>query len=393
MFNLRNIKVKNSREAKQYFQQIGSETAGINIMSPKAVHHSLHLEDVPTKAVHILKQEMLSVGADAATARGVLTNEVEFSNVILMGTLKQYNQLVKKLRMQPFGLSNLAEDIKVLLNNLGYREPFEIPCGNNKLSLGEKTLVMGILNVTPDSFSDGGMYNEVSKAVERAKEMVEKGADIIDIGAESTRPGHTEVNAEEEVNRLVPILEKLVSELNVPISVDTYKAKTAEASLKAGAHIINDVWGFQKDPEIAEVASRYGAPVILMHNQQGTKYNDLMGDIIKSLRKSIERAVKAGVPEEWIIIDPGIGFGKDTEQNLQVMSKLDELCCLGRPILLGTSRKSLIGNTLKLPVDERLEGTAATITLGISKGVDIVRVHDVEKMGRVVKMTDAMVRI
>jgi dihydropteroate synthase len=393
MFNIRNIKVKNSREAKQYFQEIGSDTAGINLMAPKAVHHLLHLENVSTKAVHILKQEMLSVGADASTARGVLTNEVELSNVILMGTLKQYNQLVKKLRMQPFGLSNLAEDIKVILNNLGYREPFDIPCGNYKLPIGEKTLVMGILNITPDSFSDGGMYNELSDAVKRAEEMVKQGADIIDVGAESTRPGYTGVSAEEEIERLIPVLKELVSKLNVPVSVDTYKAETAEAALKAGAHIINDVWGFQKDPEIAEVISKYGAPAVLMHNQKGTEYEDLMGDIVKSLRKSIDLAVKAGVPEEWLIIDPGIGFGKDTEQNLQVMSKLDELSCLGRPILLGTSRKSLIGNTLKLPVDERLEGTAATITLGISKGVDIVRVHDVEKMVRVVRMTDAMVRV
>ncbi|MBZ4688394.1 MAG: dihydropteroate synthase [Clostridiales bacterium] len=392
MYNLREIKVRNSREAKYIIQRVGTDAAGINLMAPKAVHRLLFLEDVPVKIALILKQEMLAVGGDAAVARGVVSHEVEESNVLLMGTLKQYKNLVKKLHMQPFKLPKLAEDINTVLNNCEYKEPYEIPCGNYSLSFGERTLVMGILNVTPDSFSDGGKFNDPDIAIKRAKEMVEQGADIIDIGAESTRPGHTPVSAEEEIERLQPIIRELVKEINVPISVDTYKAKTAEMALKAGAHIINDVWGFQKDPEIAAVVSQYGAPAILMHNQEGTEYKDLMGDIIKFLRKSINIAVKAGLPEDKIIIDPGIGFGKDTEQNLEVMARLDEFCCLGRPILLGTSRKSLIGNTLNLPVNERLEGTAATVTLGIAKGVDIVRVHDVEEIVRVVRMTDAMVR-
>ncbi|WP_281170176.1 dihydropteroate synthase [Carboxydothermus ferrireducens] len=251
---------------------------------------------------------------------------------------------------------------------------------------------MGILNVTPDSFSDGGQYNDIEAAVKRARQMVAEGADIIDVGGESTRPGAEYVPPEEELRRVLPVVEALVREMNVPISVDTYKAEVAEKALEAGAHIINDVWGLQKDPRMAEVAARYGAPVVVMHNKTEAEYDDLMAEVIAFLKESIKIGVKAGIPREKIIIDPGIGFGKTLEHNLLLMKRLNELNSLGQPILLGTSRKSMIGKTLDLPVNERVEGTAATVTLGIAKGVDIVRVHDVKEMVRVAKMTDAMVR-
>lgn len=261
-----------------------------------------------------------------------------------------------------------------------------------KLPIGNKTYVMGILNITPDSFSDGGKYNDLESAIKKAKQMVIDGADIIDIGGESTRPGHEEIPPEEEIKRVVPVIEKLKKEINVPISIDTSKAIVAEKALLAGAHIVNDVWGLQKDSELAGVISKFGAGVIMMHNQVDKVYKDLMKDILTFLSSSIEIAAKAGITREQMAIDPGIGFGKTLEQNLEVMRKLKELEILELPVLLGTSRKSFIGNILGLTVEDRQEGTAATVALGIANGVDIVRVHDVKEMARVAKMTDAVVR-
>lgn len=390
---VRVITINNKKEAKEHIQSVGSDLRGIKLMAPKGVLRALKLYEISVPAASIIKQEMLAVGGDAALNRGVINNTVEKTDVLLMGTLKQYEQVIHKLRMQPFGLPQLAEDIKVALSNKEYRVPRELRCRDKSLIIGERTLVMGILNLTPDSFSDGGSFNQIDKAVKHAYQLIEDGADILDIGAESTRPQADPVDADEEIARLKPVLKKLVREIPVPISVDTYKSQVAKEVLELGAQIINDVWGFKKDREIANVCARYpDVPVILMHNQNGTDYQELMGDLIGALVESIDIAEKAGVAPENIIIDPGIGFGKDTDQNLEVMNSLDELVSLGKTILLGTSRKSLIGNTLQLPVTERLEGTAATLTLGIAKGVDIVRVHDVKEMARVVKMTDAMVR-
>ncbi len=275
---------------------------------------------------------------------------------------------------------------------------WEMSCKNGPLTFGARTLVMGILNVTPNSFSDGGKFNQLDLALEHAYQMVEEGADIIDVGGESTRPGYEMIDAEEEIKRIVPIIEALAQKVKVPLSVDTYKAKVARAALDAGAGIINDIWGFQFEqdqseiPEMARVAAEYDCPVILMHNQNGTEYNNLMDEVLLFLRKSIEIAEKAGVKPDKIILDPGIGFGKDLDQNLEVMSRLEEFQSLGKPVLLGTSRKRMIGSVLDLPVTERVEGTAATVVIGITKGMDIVRVHDVKEMARVVKMTDAIIR-
>ncbi len=269
----------------------------------------------------------------------------------------------------------------------------DIDCGEYKLHLGTKTYIMGILNVTPDSFSDGGKFNELDQAVKHAKEMLEQGADIIDIGAESTRPGSAEVTAEEEIKRLLPIIDRLVAEVDAPISVDTYKASTAESCLERGAHMINDVWGLQRDLDMAGVVAKYNVPVTIMHNQIGTEYKaDIMEEICRFLRRSINLALEAGVKPENIILDPGIGFGKTPGQNMEVMERLDELNYLGYPVLLGTSRKSMIGEILDLPPTERVEGTVATSVMGVIKGVDIVRVHDVVENYRALKVTDAIVR-
>lgn len=279
-----------------------------------------------------------------------------------------------------------------MINKFEKHKSEHFECGKYKLEIGKKTYIMGILNITPDSFSDGGKYNNVDSAVKRAIEMVEDGADIIDIGGESTRPGHEPIDVFEEINRVVPVIESLAKEIGVPVSIDTSKALVAEKALQAGAHIVNDQWGLQRDPAIAEIVSRYGAGIVMMHNQNEKVYEDLMSDIIGFLRKSIKLAESAGIKRVNMAIDPGVGFGKTLEHNLGVIRRLSDLNSLNLPILLGTSRKSLIGNVLNLPVNERIEGTAATVVLGIAGGADIIRVHDVKEMARVAKMTDAIVR-
>ncbi|CAM4459827.1 dihydropteroate synthase [Paenibacillus phoenicis] len=271
-----------------------------------------------------------------------------------------------------------------------YKRSYQL--GEASLTLGDRTLVMGILNVTPDSFSDGGRYNNVELAVQHAREMVAEGADIIDIGGESTRPGHVPVSEQEELERVIPVVEALHRELpHVPLSVDTYKAQVAYEALKAGAHIINDIWGFKAEARMAEVAAEFGCPVILMHNRHDRNYRDLLADVAADLRESVEIARKAGVKDENIILDPGIGFAKDDLENLRVMKALDELAALGFPLLLGTSRKRFIRTALDLPVDEVVFGTAATVALGIAQGCQIVRVHDVKEIKQTVQMCDAIV--
>lgn len=258
---------------------------------------------------------------------------------------------------------------------------------------GKRTYIMGILNVTPDSFSDGGRFFDIDAALKHATQMADEGAQIIDVGGEATRPGFAvPITSEEEIERVIPVIERLSKEVDLPISADTYKAKTAELAVKAGAHMINDVWGLKKDPEMADVAASCRVPVCIMHNKTNTEYDNLMEDIILELGQSIELAIRAGIKEENIIVDPGIGFGKTWEQNLIVMRNLEMLKKLGYPILLGASRKSFIGKTLGLEVHDRLEGTLAATSIGIMKGADIVRVHDVLPNARVAAMTDKIVR-
>ena len=264
--------------------------------------------------------------------------------------------------------------------------------GNSEFKLGERTYVMGILNVTPDSFSDGGKFNNIEAALKRAKELIDDGADIIDIGGESTRPNFEVVNVEEEIKRVVPIIKAIKENFDIPISIDTYKSETAKVAIEAGADLINDVWGFKKDKNMAKVAYEYGVPCILMHNREKAEYNNLMEDVINDLEESINIALEAGVKKENIILDPGIGFAKTLEENLKVMNNLEKIRDMGYPVLLGTSRKSMIGLTLDLPVDKRLEGTIATTVLGIVKGCEFIRVHDVLENKRACVMTDAILK-
>lgn len=264
--------------------------------------------------------------------------------------------------------------------------------GSKEFIIGERTYVMGILNVTPDSFSDGGKFNSLEKAVDHVREMIEQGVDIIDIGGESTRPKHIPVGEEDEIQRVVPIIKAIREKFDIPISIDTYKGKVAEHAIGAGANLINDVWGFKKDTYIAEVAAKYDVPCCLMHNRDNDEYADIIEDMKNDLKESIEIALNAGVKKESIILDPGIGFAKTHEQNLEVMNNLEKLQELGYPVLLATSKKRMIGNALNLPVEERGEGTLATTVIGIMKGCDFVRVHDIKENKRACIMTDAIVR-
>lgn len=260
-----------------------------------------------------------------------------------------------------------------------------------ELDYTKETYVMGILNVTPDSFSDGGKYHTVEAAVEQAKKMVADGAKIIDVGGESTRPGYTMISDEEEIDRIVPVIRALVAEVPAIISVDTYKAEVARQAVLAGAHIINDIWGAKQQPEIAKVAAEYQVPIILMHNRENHEYQDFWLDVKADLEKSIEIAHQAGVPDEHIILDPGIGFAKSTSENILMMQHLDDLVNIGYPVLLATSRKSMIGNVLNLPVEERIEGTGATVAYGIEHGCHMIRVHDVKEMSRLIQMMDVLI--
>jgi len=294
-----------------------------------------------------------------------------------------------------------------------YMKSPSLQVGSHTFSWGSRTYVMGILNITPDSFSGDGLFRDagegVKGAVEQARNFLEWGADILDVGGESTRPGSEPVNAEDEMTRVIPVIEAIHSEFpDALISVDTYKAKVAQAAFKAGAHILNDVWALRADPELASVAAAFSAPVVLMHNRSnpasvevrnqlgnaytGSAYENLMDDVKRGLLTSVELAVRAGVDESRIILDPGVGFGKTREHNLELIDRLGEIRALGYPVLLGPSRKSFIGFTLDLPPDQRVEGTAATVSVGITRGADIIRVHDVKEMARVAKMTDAIVR-
>jgi dihydropteroate synthase len=264
-------------------------------------------------------------------------------------------------------------------------------CRSTEFRWGERTYVMGVINLSPDSFSGDGL-SDIEAAQAQARRFIAEGADIIDIGGESTRPGSKPISIDEELRRVIPTIERLADEIPVPISIDSYKSAVASRALEAGANIINDIWGLKQEPKLAQIAAEAGVPIILASNQRDKPCDDIMPEVISSLKRSISLARDAGVAEQNIIIDPGIGFGKSLEQNLEIVRRLAELKSLGRPILLGTSRKSMIGLVLELPPDQRLEGTAATVAIGIANGADIIRVHDVGQMVRVCRMSDAIIR-
>ena len=262
--------------------------------------------------------------------------------------------------------------------------------GNRVFDVEHRTYIMGILNVTPDSFSDGGKFNQIDAALYHAEEMIRDGADIVDVGGESTRPGHTVISDEEEISRVAPVIEAIKRRLDIPVSIDTYKGKVTEAALKAGADLVNDIWGFKHDHRVAELTAQYGVACCLMHNRTEPIYQDYLKDVVADLKECVRIAKEAGISDDKIILDPGVGFGKTYQMNLEIINHVEVLHSLGFPILLGTSRKSVIGQTLNLPTDQRVEGTLATTVLGVMKGCAFVRVHDVKENKRVIQMTEAI---
>ena len=269
----------------------------------------------------------------------------------------------------------------------------QIKIGDDIFAQSGHTYVMGILNVTPDSFSDGGRYDSVNEALKRARQMILEGVDLIDIGGESTRPGYEPISDEEEIERIVPVIEAIKRHMDIPVSVDTYKSSVAKAAIEAGADMVNDIWGLKHDPEMAKVIAETGVACCLMHNRKTTDYKDFMTDCLEDLKESIAIAKAAGIEDDKMIIDPGVGFAKTYEQYLQVLKHLDQFKALGYPVLLGASRKSVIGLTLDLPTDERLEGTLATTVMAVMSGASFVRVHDIEANSRAIVMTEAIMNI
>lgn len=263
--------------------------------------------------------------------------------------------------------------------------------GNRVFDAEHRTYIMGILNVTPDSFSDGGKFNQMDAALYHAEEMIRDGADIVDVGGESTRPGHTVISDDEEISRVAPVIEAIKSRFDIPVSIDTYKGKVTEAALKAGADLVNDIWGFKFDHKVAELTAQYGAACCLMHNRSEPTYQDYLNDVVADLKECVRIAKDVGISDDKIILDPGVGFGKTYQMNLEIINHVDVLHSLGFPILLGTSRKSVIGQTLNLPTDQRVEGTLATTVVGVLKGCAFVRVHDIKENKRVIQMTEAII--
>ncbi|MEG0874362.1 MAG: dihydropteroate synthase [Clostridiales bacterium] len=392
-FNLRILCFDNPNEARVFNEKyVKSDEYGADHMSKKLGYLNIFAENLRDPACHILKQTMLSVGGDVAIHRDVLLNQGGHTSAMIMATRVQLRTAVKKLKLQMFGLPILADELTELLNAPLPRSLRKMSYNGGELVFGEKTLIMGILNCTPDSFSDGGQWFDTDKAVEHALAMQRDGADIIDIGGESTRPGSAEVSLDEEISRVVPVIEALKGKLKIPISIDSYKAATAKAALKAGAHIINDVWGFQRDPDMPKVAAEFQCPVILMHNKTEAQYDNFISELMAFLRKSIDIGVNAGCDKNQIIVDPGFGFGKDMEHNLLITKKLKELSVMGCPVLMAASRKKTVGLVLDAPVDKRLFGDGAITAQSIVNGADIIRVHDVKEMSQVAKMVDATLK-
>lgn len=389
------LQITTPEDAEQELLRIGVDPGGIALMAPKMLTRLVHLPGLQCHQANILKQEMLALGGDAAVARGTVACSIRSTDVILIGTEKQLRLLCSKLAPQPFGLPALAAELSAVLTN-SVTAPAIWRTSRRELSLS-RPLIMGILNVTPDSFSDGSRYLDPQRAVERALEMVAEGADIIDIGGESSRPGASLVNEDQESERVVPVISALTGKVNCAISVDTWKSGVARDAMAAGAEIINDISGFTFDSSLAEVVARTGAGVVLMHTrgtpdtmQRNTAYADLLGEVIQGLRRSLQTAEASGIDCRNIALDPGIGFAKGCAGNLEILRRLGEFNCLGQPLLLGTSRKAFIGKTLGREINDRLHGTAATVAMAVAQGASILRVHDVAAMRDVADMTHAI---
>jgi len=384
-------------------QEIRVDPYGIKIMLAKAIPCLIKLNSVSNITANILKQEMLSLGGDVAVSRDALTGRAKLTDCLLIANLSQFNRLHQKLHKQPFGLNKLGGELSRVLKNY-QREKFTLELGKYKLNLGRRTHIMGIVNLTPDSFSGDGFYKLTNlrtselknRIVNYARQLVKDGADIIDVGGESSRPGARPVSVKEELKRTIPVIKALSRKINVPVSIDTYKPEVAEAALDNGVSLVNDITGL-RNPGMAKVIARYKAGVVIMHMkgsprtmQKNPQYLSLIDEIIDYLGKAINRAEASGIDKEKIIIDPGLGFGKSAGHNLEILKRLREFKVLGRPILVGPSRKSFIGKILNAKPQDRMFGTVSSCVLAANSGVDILRVHDVKEVKEALKVSDAI---
>ena len=390
------LSIKKPEEIKEELKKIGVTSGGIISMAPKANSVALKLKNIKVGAANIIKQDMLSIGGDTAVSRGVVDGKVKKSDIIILGNLHKIKLLLKKLSHQDiFEIPQICKSIENLIQ-------IEVEFSTKKLTARkyilplDRTLIMGILNVSPDSFYDGGKYSTLDSALFQIEKMVKDGADIIDIGGESTRPYSEKISVEEEISRVIPIIEKCVSNFDIPISVDTYKSEVAKSALQTGVHIVNDISALRFDKKMASTIAKYqDVPVILMHikgtpknMQDNPTYDDVVEEILDYLAESINIAEDAGINGENIIIDPGIGFGKRVEDNVKIIQKISEFRSLDKPILLGCSNKSFIGKILDAEKNDRLEGTFAANSFGILNGVNIIRVHEVAQHKKLVQMLD-----
>ncbi len=395
-------------------QDIKVDPYGIEIMLPKAVSHLVRINSISCITANILKQEMLSLGGDVAVARDALTGKARKTDCLLMATLSQFNRLVEKLNRQPFGLGRLAHDLSDSIANY-QKDEFNLNLGRYKLALWQdRTYIMGIVNLAPDSFSGDGLYKGqsptgggapnhqiglgayVDRVVDFVEKMVDDGADIVDIGGESTRPGAKPISAKEELQRTIPVIKKIAKIIKVPISIDTCKPEVARHALDNGAVMVNDITGLRNN-KMAKIISKSKAGVVLMHMkgnprtmQNNPVYKSLIDELIEYLDRAINEAVAWGIDRERIIVDPGIGFGKTLEHNLEILKRLKEFKILGRPLLVGPSRKSFLGKILDTGPKARIFGTVSACVSAVRNGANIVRVHDVKAVKQALKVSEAI---
>ncbi len=392
---IREIFIRSTSEAENIMQKIGVDEIGIRVMSPKTSYKYIYLKDMTLTQCHIIKQVALSNDTDAAVHKQVITGKVEKSDILLFGTLKQLNRIADSLSHQQFKLKEVAAEIKKIVENKKNRLwKFR----GKELDLSEKKAIMGILNVTPDSFSDGGKFNKIDDALTRCETMIKEGADIIDVGGESTRPGAGKVNLDEELERVIPVIEKIKQNFDLPVSIDTYKSMVAIEAANAGVEIVNDISGLNFDDNMADVIAENKLGCCIMHilgtpedMQKNPYYDDVIDEINDYFKGAIEKGLKAGIETESMVIDPGIGFGKRVIDNVTILNRLGEFNIHGLPVLIGLSRKSFMGKILGLDVDDRLYSTLGAQIVAFMRGADIIRVHDVKAAYDSLRIAEAIV--
>lgn len=394
--HIRLLDLNSRAEVQREMQRIGADDAGVAIMLPKAETFVVRVENVRGKAAAILKQLMLSVGGEVCVARGVAAFDDTPHAVLMIGDARHFRRVHSRLLIEPFGLREIARQLEAVLERAPATPP-PIRCGDREIAF-DRALVMGIINVTPDSFSGDGVTS-AEAAVRQGIEFAQAGADMLDVGGESTRPGSEGVSVANELARVLPVIEGLAGNVDVPISIDSSKPDVCREALAAGATVINDVYALRQ-PGMLELAAETGVPVIIMHMQgeprdmqHAPHYDDVVTEIYAFLAERVEAAIAAGIAEEQIIIDPGFGFGKTVAHNLELVRRLREFRSLGRPVLLGPSRKRTIGEITGKPADERTYGTAAVCAIGLANGANLIRVHDVAAMVDVARMVDAITRL